>query len=57
VCAGFCLLCSAQAFHALEAMASVPWALQPLCNAPGLLDNLLDAEAADQDEAEDRQWR
>ena len=51
------MLCSAQAFHALEAMASVPWALQPLCNAPGLLDNLLDAEAADQDEAEDRQWR
>lgn len=45
------------AHHLLEALGARPWALPALCEAPGLLDQLLDAEAAVAEELEDRQWR
>ena len=37
----------AQAYHALEALSSVQWGLRAVCQAPGLLDWLLDTEAVE----------
>lgn len=45
------------ALHLLEALGARPWALPALCDTPGLLDQLLDAEAAVAEDPEDRQWR
>lgn len=45
------------ALHLLEALGARPWALPALCQTPGLLDQLLDAEAAAAEGLEDRQWR
>ena len=45
------------ALHLLEALGARPWALPALCDTPGLLDQLLDAEAAAAEDLEDRQWR
>lgn len=45
------------ALHLLEALGARPWALPALCETPGLLDQLLDAEAAVAEDLEDRQWR
>ena len=45
------------ALHLLEALGARPWALPALCGTPGLLDQLLDAEAAVTEDREDRQWR
>ena len=45
------------ALHLMESLASRPWALPALCETPGMLDQLLNAEAAASEEPLDRQWR
>lgn len=45
------------AMHLLEALGARPWALPALCETPGLLDRLLDAETAAAEDRDDGQWR
>lgn len=45
------------AMHLLEALGARPWALPTLCETPGLLDQLLDAETAAAEDRDDGQWR